>query len=64
MNIQPFEKQMQDIVRSEYGLCHALAGPFRKENGSAGIPFTNIGRQSRTAALEKLIFAYNPDNRR
>lgn len=64
MILQTFDEQMPDIVRREYGLHPALAGPFRKENGSAGIHVSASGRQSRTAALEKQNFAYNPDNRR
>ena len=44
-----FDEQMQNIGRREYGLHPALAGPFRKENGSIGIHVSASGRQSRTA---------------
>ncbi len=64
MNIQPFEKQMPDIVRSEYGLWPPSAEAFRRDDSAPGIPVSNSGRQPRTAALEKQSFAYNPDNRR
>ena len=62
--LQIFDEYMQDIGRREYGLHSAIAWPLRKGNGSAGIPASASGRQSRTAAPEKQSFAYNHDNRR
>ncbi len=57
-----FDEQMQDIGRREYGLHHALAGPFRKENGSAGIPVSNSRGQSLADTLSKKSCTYNPES--